>query len=214
MAAIRGSHSWVSSSVCGVGLVSGWVTATVFWGYMDLSRLLARDVASLGKSVRVSCAYQTFRVHRHFDLRVLPTTARVPRISSGRSVLELSLDHGRASQVEPHVRDKVSLQCSGPALADMPMCTTRVSSLTLVLDERVGEKDLNCSDARFWSPSRLCMGSLCEQSAVKSRLGVAEESRRLHLFPKRNVTGTVSSGTSARRIALPDRFPPQSCQRD
>ena len=162
----------------------------------------------------MSCAFQTFRVHRHFDLRVLPTTARVPRISSGRSVLDLSPDHGRASQVEPHVRDKVSLPCSGRALADMPRSTTLVFSLTLVLDERVGEENLNCSDARFWSSSRLCISFLCEQSAVKSRLGVAEGSRRLHLFPERTVTSSVSSGTSARRIALPDRLPPQSCQKD
>ena len=103
----------------------------------------------LGKSAQMSRAYQKFRVYRHLDLRVLATAARVPHIGSGRSVLELSPDHGRASQVEPHVRDKVSLPCSGRALADLPMSTKLVSSLTLVLDERVSEETLNCSDACF-----------------------------------------------------------------
>ena len=46
----------------------------------------------------MSCAYQKYRVHRHLDLRVLSTTARVPHIGSGRSALELSLDVGVASR--------------------------------------------------------------------------------------------------------------------
>ena len=93
----------------------------------------------LGKSVQYHVRIRCCGVHRHLDLRVLSSTARVPHIGSGRSVLELSLDHGRASQVEPHVRDKVSLPCSGRALADLPRSTKLESSLTLVLDERVGE---------------------------------------------------------------------------
>ena len=110
---------------------------------------MCQDANNTRQERSMSCAYQKFRVHRHLDLRVLSTTARVPHIGSGRSALELSLDHGRASQAEPHVRDEVSLPCSGRALADLPMSTKLESSQTLVLDERVVEEDLNCSVARF-----------------------------------------------------------------
>ena len=41
----------------------------------------------------MSCAYQKFRVHRHLELRVLSTSARVQHIGSGRNPLEFSLDH-------------------------------------------------------------------------------------------------------------------------
>ena len=110
---------------------------------------MRQDANNTRQARSMSRAYQKFRVYRHLDLRVLATAARVPHIGSGRSVFELSPDHGRAYQVESHVRDKVSLPCSGRALADLPMSTKLVFSLTLVHDERVGEEALNCSDARL-----------------------------------------------------------------
>ena len=45
MAAIRGSHSWFSSSACGVGLVPGRVSAPVIWECKDLLGVLACAVA-------------------------------------------------------------------------------------------------------------------------------------------------------------------------
>ena len=60
---------------------------------------MRQDANTTRQERSLSCACQTFRVHRHFDLRVLSTTARVPHIGSGWNSLEFSLDHGRASEV-------------------------------------------------------------------------------------------------------------------
>ena len=213
MAAIRGSHSlglffsMRSRLGLGLGLGHGLLGMYVPFTFSDAwCRHIKWDKMQtiLNKSAQ-------FHVRIRSSVFIVTsisesTAARVPQ--------ELSPDHGRASQVVPHVRDKVSLPCSGRALADLPMSTQLASSLTLVLDERVGEEDPNCSDARFWSSWPMCMVSLCKRSGVKSRWGVAEGSSRSHLLTERRVTSSVSSGTSAYRIALLDRLPPQSCQRD
>ena len=157
MAAIRGSHSWFSSSACGVGLVSGRVSATVFWECKDLVRLLARDVPyqmrqhanNTLQELSMSCAYQKFRVHRHLNLRVLSTTARVPHIDSGRNSLEFSLDHGRGLWGVASCGTRSSCHA---LVALLPTCQCPQSSSPhrpLVLDERVYEEDLICVYARF-----------------------------------------------------------------